>query len=140
MKTISRAPISRPRAVPARWPGASPLLFGRFLMKLGAFVSLEDISDALHSDEEEVRGLSVRPQRRCSRPRVSPGGEVAAQRCSMRVRHHHSGMSASPGTVSFTTTATDLGSVAGSSSATVRRIHINPVIRPEAWDVMVQEV
>ena len=30
-----------------RRPGASPLLFGRFLMELGAFVSLEDISDAL---------------------------------------------------------------------------------------------
>ena len=30
-----------------RRPGASPLLFGRFLMDLGAFVSLEDISDAL---------------------------------------------------------------------------------------------
>jgi hypothetical protein len=28
-------------------PGASPLLFGRFLMSLGAFVSLGDISDAL---------------------------------------------------------------------------------------------
>jgi hypothetical protein len=28
-------------------PGASPLLFGHFLMSLGAFVSLEDISDAL---------------------------------------------------------------------------------------------
>ena len=28
-----------------RRPGASPLLFGRFLMELGAFISLEDISD-----------------------------------------------------------------------------------------------
>ena len=37
-----------------RRPGASPLLFGRFLMELGAFVSLEDISDALPSYEEEV--------------------------------------------------------------------------------------
>ena len=27
-----------------RKPGASPLLFGKFLMELGAFVSLEDIS------------------------------------------------------------------------------------------------
>jgi hypothetical protein len=37
-----------------RRPGASPLLFGRFLMELGAFVSLEDISDALPPCEEEV--------------------------------------------------------------------------------------
>lgn len=37
-----------------RRPGASPLLFGRFLMELGAFVSLEDISDALPSYDEEV--------------------------------------------------------------------------------------
>jgi hypothetical protein len=35
-------------------PGASPLLFGRFLMSLGAFLSLEDISDALPSYQEEV--------------------------------------------------------------------------------------
>ena len=37
-----------------RRPGASPLLFGRFLMDLGAFVSLEDISDALPPYDEEV--------------------------------------------------------------------------------------
>jgi hypothetical protein len=37
-----------------RRPGASPLLFWRFLMELGAFLSLEDISDALPSYEEEV--------------------------------------------------------------------------------------
>ncbi len=37
-----------------RRPGASPPLFGRFLMELGAFVSLEDISDALPSYEEDV--------------------------------------------------------------------------------------
>jgi hypothetical protein len=35
-------------------PGASPLLFGRFLMSLGAFVSLEDISDSLPPYQEEV--------------------------------------------------------------------------------------
>jgi Helicase conserved C-terminal domain/Type III restriction enzyme, res subunit len=35
-------------------PGASPLLFGRFLMDLGAFVSLEDISANLPSYTEEV--------------------------------------------------------------------------------------
>src|SRR5262249_4814809 len=42
-----------------RRPGASPLLFGRFLMELGAFVSLEDISDALPSYEEEVVSVEM---------------------------------------------------------------------------------
>jgi len=42
-----------------RRPGASPLLFGRFLMSLGAFVSLEDISEALPPYEEEVIGASM---------------------------------------------------------------------------------
>ena len=37
-----------------RRPGASPLLFGRFLMSLGAFISLEDISEALPPIEEVV--------------------------------------------------------------------------------------
>ena len=37
-----------------RRPGASPLLFGSFLMNMAAFVSLEDISDALPPFEEEV--------------------------------------------------------------------------------------
>src|SRR5258707_14795394 len=36
-----------------RRPGASPLLFGRFLMSLGAFISLEDISEALAPYREE---------------------------------------------------------------------------------------
>ena len=44
-----------------RRPGASPLLFGRFLMELGAFVSLEDISDALPSYEEEVVSVEMDP-------------------------------------------------------------------------------
>ena len=35
-------------------PGASPLLFGRHLMSLGAFVSLEDISDVLPPYHEDV--------------------------------------------------------------------------------------
>jgi hypothetical protein len=42
-------------------PGASPLLFGRFLMSLGAFVSLEDISDALPPYQEEVVGVEMDP-------------------------------------------------------------------------------
>ena len=37
-----------------RRPGASPLLFGSFLMNMAAFVSLEDISDALPPFQEEV--------------------------------------------------------------------------------------
>ena len=44
-----------------RRPGASPLLFGRFLMELGAFVSLEDISDALPPYEEEVITVEMDP-------------------------------------------------------------------------------
>jgi len=42
-----------------RRPGASPMLFGRFLMSLGAFVFLEDISEALPPCEEEVIGVSM---------------------------------------------------------------------------------
>jgi hypothetical protein len=40
-------------------PGASPLLFGRFLMSLGAFVSLEDISDGLPPYREEVVSVEM---------------------------------------------------------------------------------
>jgi hypothetical protein len=40
-------------------PGASPLLLGRFLMRLGAFVSLEDISDALPPYQEEVVSVEM---------------------------------------------------------------------------------
>lgn len=42
-----------------RRPGASPLLFGRFLTDMGAFVSLEDISDALPSYNEEVISVEM---------------------------------------------------------------------------------
>ena len=44
-----------------RRPGASPLLFGRFLMSLGAFISLEDISEALPPYREEVVGVEMDP-------------------------------------------------------------------------------
>ena len=40
-------------------PGASPALFGRHLMNLAAFVSLEDISDALPPYQEEVVGVEM---------------------------------------------------------------------------------
>jgi hypothetical protein len=42
-----------------RKPGASPLLFGKFLMELGAFVSLEDISGELPAYREEVIGVDM---------------------------------------------------------------------------------
>jgi len=42
-----------------RRPGASPLVFGRFLMSLGAFISLEDISEALPSYREEVVSVEM---------------------------------------------------------------------------------
>jgi hypothetical protein len=44
-----------------RRPGASPLLFGRFLMSLGAFISLEDISEALPPYREEVVAVEMDP-------------------------------------------------------------------------------
>ena len=42
-----------------RRPGASPLLFGRFLMSLGAFISLEDISEALPPYREELISVEM---------------------------------------------------------------------------------
>ncbi len=44
-----------------RRPGASPLLFGKYLMNLSAFVSLEDISDALPAYSEEVISVEMDP-------------------------------------------------------------------------------
>ncbi|MGB2889411.1 MAG: helicase-related protein [Candidatus Acidiferrales bacterium] len=44
-----------------RRPGAAPLLFGRFLMSLGAFISLEDISEALPPYREEVVIVEMDP-------------------------------------------------------------------------------
>jgi hypothetical protein len=44
-----------------RRPGASPLLFGRFLMSFGAFISLEDISEALPPYREEVVSVEMDP-------------------------------------------------------------------------------
>jgi hypothetical protein len=42
-----------------RRPGASPLLFGKYLMNMAAFVSLEDISDALPPYQEEVIAVEM---------------------------------------------------------------------------------
>ncbi|MBX9601353.1 MAG: hypothetical protein K2X35_10120 [Bryobacteraceae bacterium] len=44
-----------------RRPGASPLLFGKYLMNMAAFVSLEDISDALPPYHEEVIAVDMDP-------------------------------------------------------------------------------
>lgn len=44
-----------------RRPGASPLLFGKFLMSFGAFISLEDISEALPPYREEVVAVDMDP-------------------------------------------------------------------------------
>ena len=44
-----------------RRPGASPLLFEQFLMELGAFISLEDISCDLPTYTEEVIGVAMDP-------------------------------------------------------------------------------
>lgn len=45
-----------------RRPGASPLLFGKYLMNMAAFVSLEDISDALPPYGEEVLSVEMDPE------------------------------------------------------------------------------
>ncbi len=49
-----------------RKPGASPLLFGEFLMSLAAFVSLEDISSELPPFTEEVIGVPMHPPLRAA--------------------------------------------------------------------------
>ena len=53
-------------------PGASPLLFGRFLMDIGAFVSLEDISADLPPYTEEV--VSVPMDKPLAEAYARPGG------------------------------------------------------------------
>ncbi len=44
-----------------RRPGASPLLFGKYLINMAAFVSLEDISDGLPPYTEEVVAVDMDP-------------------------------------------------------------------------------
>ena len=48
----------------AKKPGASPLLFGKFLMSSTVFVSLEDIADYLPPYEESVCEVALDPQLR----------------------------------------------------------------------------
>jgi hypothetical protein len=55
----SRADKSTVRLV--KRPGASPLLFGKFLMSSTVFVSLEDIADFLPPYEESVVQISMNP-------------------------------------------------------------------------------
>jgi hypothetical protein len=54
----SKAKVS---TVVKRRPGASPLIFGKYLMNMAAFVSLEDISDALPPYTEEVVSVEMDP-------------------------------------------------------------------------------
>ncbi|HUM04891.1 MAG TPA: helicase-related protein [Terriglobales bacterium] len=49
-----------------RRPGASPLLFGDFLMEMAAFISLEDIACDLPSYTEEVMGIEMDPPLRAA--------------------------------------------------------------------------
>lgn len=44
-----------------RRPGASPLLFGHFLMDTAAFLSLDDIAEALPAYQEEVLAIDMDP-------------------------------------------------------------------------------
>jgi hypothetical protein len=53
---------ARVRTTVKRRPGASPLLFGKYLMNMAAFVSLEDISDALPSYTEDIVSVEMDPK------------------------------------------------------------------------------
>jgi hypothetical protein len=61
-KACTRATKSTVRL--AKKPGASPLLFGKFLMSSTVFVSLEDIADFLPSYEESVCEVALDPDLR----------------------------------------------------------------------------
>ncbi|MCZ2079324.1 MAG: helicase C-terminal domain-containing protein [Bryobacterales bacterium] len=65
-----------------RRPGASPLLFGKYLMNLAAFVSLEDISEALPPYEEEVITVEMDPPLRAAYAKVEAD-------ISDALRQHH---------------------------------------------------
>jgi hypothetical protein len=62
-----------------RRPGASPLLFGHFLMSLGAFISLEDISDALPPYREEVISVELDPVLRVAYKKLEEDVKKALQ-------------------------------------------------------------
>jgi hypothetical protein len=72
-----------------RRPGASPLLFGKFLMELGAFISLEDISCDLPTYTEEVIGVAMDPPLRAAYRQL----EEDVKRALKEHRGNHSVMS-----------------------------------------------
>ena len=72
-----------------RRPGAAPLLFGQFLMELGAFVSLEDISCDLPSYTEEVIAIEMDPPLRSAYRQL----EDDVKRALKEHRGNHSVMS-----------------------------------------------
>jgi hypothetical protein len=65
-----------------RRPGASPLLFGKYLMNMAAFVSLEDISEALPPYTEEVIAVEMDPALREAYSKVEAD-------ISEALRQHH---------------------------------------------------
>jgi Helicase conserved C-terminal domain len=65
-----------------RRPGASPLLFGKYLMNMAAFVSLEDISDALPPYIEEVVTVDMDPM-------LASAYEKLEEDITAALREHH---------------------------------------------------
>jgi hypothetical protein len=65
-----------------RRPGASPLLFGKYLMNMAAFVSLEDISDGLPPYNEEVVAVEMDPI-------LASAYEKLEQDITAALREHH---------------------------------------------------
>jgi len=68
-----------------RKPGASPLLFGKFLMNTTAFLSLEDIADNLPRYDESVLSLKwtrslPKPTKNLKRISGPPYGRIVATR------------------------------------------------------------
>lgn len=72
-----------------RRPGASPRLFGEFLMELGAFISLQDISCDLPTYTEEVIGVEMDPPLRAAYRQL----EEDIKRALKEHRGNHSVMS-----------------------------------------------
>ena len=72
-----------------RKPGASPLLFGSFLMELAAFISLEDIACDLPPYTEEVVGVEMDPPLRGAYSRL----EESVKSALKEHRGNHSVMS-----------------------------------------------
>jgi hypothetical protein len=69
-----------------RRPGASPLLFGKYLMNMAAFVSLEDISDALPPYNEEVVAVDMDPA-------LAKAYESLKEDVTEALREHHANSS-----------------------------------------------